>query len=112
MRGTAPMSVAMHMAVNEFRDQLQAKLHDFYKVQTYPEFEPVVVLTEGPKYIRITKSTPRSNNVWGFVNKFNGDVFYPAGWKSPTTKHVRGNILADRIAALDQFGIYGMRTLR
>lgn len=48
---------------------------------------------KGRRFIRIVKELGNDQrSAFCFIEKATGNVFKPAGWKSPTTKHVRGNI--------------------
>jgi len=53
--------------------------------------------SEGPKYIRIIYAISSggkviSRSAWAFVDKETGDVYKPAGWKTPAKKTPRANI--------------------
>lgn len=45
----------------------------------------------GKRYIRIVYYGSGGRSAWAFVDKTNGDVLKPDGWKRPA-KHARGNI--------------------
>ena len=65
----------------------------------------------GRRYVRIVKSDAFSHcSAYCFVDKTNGDVLKPAGWKSPA-KHARGNIYNDD-NGLGCMGPYGPAYLR
>ena len=60
------------------------------------------VVTKGRKYFKITsheydtfqdRNEYREGGVHAFVNKNTGEVFKPASYNSPHTKHVRYNLL-------------------
>ena len=43
----------------------------------------------GSKYHKLISNRSGSRSVWCFVDKTSGEIFKPAGWKSPA-KHARG----------------------
>jgi hypothetical protein len=45
----------------------------------------------GSRYLKIAIQRGTGRSVWAFIDKTNGDVLKPAGWKAPA-KHARGNI--------------------
>tara|TARA_B100000287_G_scaffold257797_1_gene242325 strand:+ start:8786 stop:9193 length:408 start_codon:yes stop_codon:yes gene_type:complete len=49
----------------------------------------------GRKYHKIVM-TDNQQSVHAFVDKNTGEVYKPASWKSPHTKHVRYNLLDDK----------------
>lgn len=56
---------------------------------------PQLRIDTGPRYLKIVK-TDSQTSVWAFIDRQNGDVLKPAGWKTPA-KHARGNLLAGEI---------------
>ena len=75
---------------------------------------PTISVDEGGRYLKLVKTdnwnahagahhTP-SRSVWGFVDKTNGDILKPAGWKAPA-KHARGNIFNNSpLAGVNAYG--------
>lgn len=67
------------------------------------KFNESIEITEGKKYIKITKGS----SVWGFVvavdndKKFQkGDILKAAGYSTPARNHARGNIFDDNYSVL------------
>jgi hypothetical protein len=64
-------------------------------------WESVLSVSKGRRYDKIiaedileAAGSSNSKMVWGFVDKTNGDILKPEGWKKPA-KHNRGNIFDD-----------------
>lgn len=81
--------------------------HDYYKNSSFtatplPKFEAHF----GTRYVRIM----RDHSAHAFVDRTNGDVLKPAGWRAPA-KHARGNIF-DQHNGLFSMGEYGPAYLR
>ena len=62
------------------------------------EFDDLITIKEGTKYIKIIKD----GSVWGFIvntdndKKFKkGDILKAAGWNAPARNAARGNIFGD-----------------
>lgn len=107
-------------ALTRFIEGAQAMLDEHYQ-QNYPqlwEMEHTVLTPQyGPRYVRVVRANirrdtggnPLSGSVYTFVDRRNGDILKPAGWKGPA-KHARGNIYdADPLRAV---GAYGTARLR
>ena len=65
-------------------------------------------IIKGRRYEKIasTDDTDQpTTRVWAFIDKTNGDVLKPAGWKAPA-KHPRGNIY-DEHDGMRFIGAYG-----
>ena len=97
-------------AMNRFCDKLEENCKPY--VDKFNHMDSVVFRTDGGvKYIKVKSFTTNVNTNWEtgkktlvedmngsihcFVEKSTGDIFKPAGWKSPYTKGnncVRGNI--------------------
>lgn len=64
----------------------------------------VLTAEVGRRYIRIVcASTPSSRSAWAFVDRTNGDILKPDGWKRPA-KHARGNILSGDVQGVSGYG--------
>lgn len=48
-------------------------------------------IESGSKYHKLISNRGGSRSVWCFVDKTSGEIFKPAGWKSPA-KHTRGSV--------------------
>lgn len=71
---------------------------------------PKLEATPGTRYIRIVKKDVSSTSAFAFIDKTNGDVLKPDGWKTPA-KHPRGNLF-DPDNGLKHMGPYGPAYLR
>ena len=82
-------------------------------------WESKLSVTKGRRYDKIicedVHKEPRRNNskrVWAFVDKINGDILKPEGWKKPA-KHARGNIYdEDRMLFMSYSGPAYMDTIK
>ena len=58
-------------------------------------WETLLEVKPGRKYIKIIAKDigdkMNGSRVWAFIDKSNGDILKPAGWKAPA-RHARGNI--------------------
>lgn len=73
------------------------------QVADIPAGYSFTVDTGGRKYIRIVMVVPGGGrSVHAFVDKTNGDLLMPAGWKGPA-KGARGNILTGMEDIQDRF---------
>jgi len=75
-------------------------------------------VTKGRRYDKIVsedlheESRRNSKRVWAFVDKTNGDILKPEGWKKPA-KHARGNIYEeDRMLFVSYSGPAYMDTIK
>jgi len=84
----------------------QITVNKHYHEDLQPLEAPDLRIVDGKKYIKIVKE----DSVWAFINKQNGDVLKPAGWRTPA-KHARGNIFDDQ-NGLSSIGPYGPAYLR
>jgi hypothetical protein len=68
--------------------------------------------TVGKRYVRVhtCDAEMKPQSAYCFVDRTNGDVLKPAGWKTPA-KHARGNIFAED-NGLSRMGPYGPEYLR
>ena len=62
-------------------------------------WENKLSVNNGRRYDKIVSTDTSSHaqpssRVWGFIDKTNGDILKPEGWKKPA-KHPRGNIYED-----------------
>ena len=48
--------------------------------------------TRGSKYFKVEMLSPGSRSVYCFINKRNGDILKPAGWRAPA-KGTRGSVI-------------------
>ena len=48
--------------------------------------------TRGSKYFKVEMLSPGSRSVYCFINKRNGDILKPAGWRGPA-KGTRGSVI-------------------
>ena len=72
------------------------KLCEDYKVANGYDKVPSMaaeklVISQGTRYVKISRIGPSVNAVWAFVDRESGDVLKPATWRAPA-KHARGNI--------------------
>ena len=93
-------------AFANFMTLLQAR-EDRYVRANFPNLTPATFTAEpGRRFIRIVKANDRSSRgVHCFVEQSTGNIYKAAGWKAPTTKHVRGNIF--NANPLDGTNVYG-----
>lgn len=61
-----------------------------------PNLNPVLEVMKGRRYLRIVRADEGQRSAFCFIDRTNGDVLKPAGWKGPA-KHARGNIFTDRV---------------
>jgi hypothetical protein len=84
-------------SLEAFLAALQAR-EDRYIAANFKNLTPSKFSAEaGRRYVRIVKASTHgtSRSVHCFVEQGTGNIFKAAGWKAPTTKHVRGNIFAE-----------------
>jgi len=67
-------------------------------------------ISQGTRYIKISRIGPKVNSVWAFVDRTNGNVLKPATWRAPA-KHARGNIF-DANGGMASMSSYGPAYLR
>ena len=94
--------------IEGFIGQCDDMLKEHYETK-FPTLDiPELKLYVGGKYYKVAKrgDGPNNESVWFFVDKEEGNIWKPAGWKAPTKNFPRGNILSD--AAKDVIGIYGL----
>jgi hypothetical protein len=75
-----------------------------------------VEIERGPKYIRIVEQTfvnehSSGRSAFCFIDRENGNVLKPAGWKGPEKRNPRSTIFADDFGASGVTG-YGTTYLR
>ena len=78
----------------DFFDLCQKLITEHYRNYSWNE---KLEWKDGRKYrkINMMKEDGTGVHVWAFINKENGDILKPAGWKAPDTKNNRGNIFDD-----------------
>ena len=71
----------------------------------FPSLTPATFNVEpGRKYVRVVRCSG-GRSAYCFVEQSTGNIYKPAGWKTPTTKHVRGNIYnLDPLAGTNVYG--------
>ena len=81
-------------------------------------WEQLLLVKKGRRYDKIVSEDiheePHRNStrVWAFVDKINGDILKPEGWKKPA-KHARGNIYdEDRMLFMSHHGPAYMDTIK
>jgi hypothetical protein len=73
-----------------------------------------LTIMEGSRYLRIVRTEDRGfgktgSYVWAFIDKTNGDVLRPHGWKAPArNKKTYGN-LYDSTGGMSHVRAYGVR---
>lgn len=92
------------------------KLVDDDQLKTFPDspnLRRTLKIGGGRKYIKIVncrESDDKTDSVWGFIDKTNGDVLKAASWKAPA-KHARGNIY-DENGGMGSIGVHGPAYMR
>ena len=96
-------------ALIAFANTLEKMLRDHHQANGNA-FAPLsVVIQHGPKYVRIVREEGSSRSAYCFINKENGDILKPAGFKGPA-KHARGNIYNENpIAGCGPYGVAYLR---
>ena len=95
-------------SIEEFQDQLQNQLGEYYSKHLSGLNVPQVKINKGSKFYKIIID----NSVWGFIARIpmihkgvqvrKGDLMKAAGWNA-AAKHSRGNV----IDGTAQYGPYG-----
>ena len=75
-----------------------------------------LTVEKGRRYDKIVSkddgSSANQSRVWAFIDKTNGDILKPEGWKKPA-KHARGNIYEeDRMLFVSYSGPAYMDTIK
>ena len=71
------------------------------------DFGTKLVLERNRKYIRVVRTDRSSSrSAHCFIDKADGNIYKPAGWKGPKKNFPRGNIFTNRIGV----GPYGAHT--
>ena len=84
-----------------------------HRNKNFSMLDPTVLsLDVGRKYIRVVSARGNGGgrSVYAFINKENGDVLMPAGWKAPA-KHARGNVF-DSDNGVNCCGTYGVKYIK
>lgn len=77
---------------------VEGKIQEYFRDNGYTHTPPDVEVEHGPKYVRIWKVEKSysgeviSKSIHTFVNRENGDILKPAGWKGPVKNGKRGNV--------------------
>lgn len=77
----------MAVPVREFVDALEMYLSDNFRIVK-------VDFNVGRKYIKVIVESSGSRSAYCFLDS-EGNIYKPASWKAPSTKHIRGNIVED-----------------
>ena len=101
-----------------FLKECQELVDDHMKQYSW---ESKLSVTKGRRYDKIVSEeihegpewkSRHSERVWAFVDKTNGDILKPDGWKKPA-KHARGNIYEeDRMLFVNHSGPAYMDTIK
>jgi hypothetical protein len=94
--------------IEGFIKQCDDMIKEYYELKLPTLDVPKLKLYVGGKYYKVAKrgDGPNNESVWFFVDKEEGNIWKPAGWKAPAKNFPRGNILSDN--AKDVIGIYGL----
>jgi hypothetical protein len=79
-------------AFQKFIEGAQAKVDAEYKDS--PNLNPRLEYDDGKKFVRVKKVDVQTS-AFAFIDKTNGNVLKPAGWKAPA-KGARGNLFDDK----------------
>jgi hypothetical protein len=69
-------------------------VNDYYSTKLSNLTPSLLEMSDGRRYIRvdcIVDGGLGQRSVWAFIDKTNGDILKPAGYKAPA-KHARGNL--------------------
>ena len=109
-----PMFSSDSIEVKSFVENVNALLAKHYSAP----FGRIVELQEGPKYIRVVardvfEGEVRSDtgSAYCFIDRSNGNILKPAGWKTPEKKNPRSNI-TDETNGMKGVTPYGTTYLR
>jgi hypothetical protein len=95
--------------IESFRVNLEAKLRFSWIERGNVGHSPLIDITLGSKYAKITTTTHGATSVYGFIDRNNGDLLKAASWTKPA-KHPRGNIFApDPLAGCTDYGLAYLR---
>lgn len=104
-------------ALEAFRALATEVVQAHYKRNDFKFALPGVTIQKGGKrYIKLANIESRdgditTRSVHSFVEVATGDIFFPAGWKSPA-KHARGNIYDEDAGRSSMTLFGGIRSLR
>lgn len=109
MPAKTPRTDLFNQCLARFLAASQALVVENYK--RYPNLTPpTLVEDEGLRYVRIWSQDKGEaargsrGSAWAFIDKTNGNILKPDGWKKPA-KHSRGNIYAaDAMANVTSYG--------
>jgi hypothetical protein len=101
--------------LDSFMKECQVLVDDHMKQYSWGQ---KLTITKGRRYDKIVSEDVGHNFqtgsciVWAFVDKTNGDILMPEGWKKPA-KHARGNIYdEDRMLFVNHSGPAYMNTIK
>ena len=88
----------MHTDFYDRLDVYVAEIQKRMRADQEPSPLPPPFLTVDPKgkrYTRIVVNSGPSRSAHSFVDKKDGNIYKPAGWRAPTFNIVRGNIFTE-----------------
>ena len=92
-----------------FRAKLQSHCQSLYTDMGFTLDHPTIEIMPSIQYARMVRKSLHVS-VYGFIEMNTGNIYYPAGWKTPQKNKVRGNILSEN--CLDCCGWSSVKTLR
>jgi hypothetical protein len=84
-------------AFRSWMEKAQAVVDDGYSRYNGVVPAPKLEARNGRRYIRIVSNS----SAFCFIDKTNGNVLKPAGWKGPTHNFPRGNIFTDKLGVTE-----------
>ena len=113
MKNTSPRIVGL--TTLQFQSWLASanKIFEDHRQVTCPNLpKESLIPSEGERYIKITRVREGqvAGNVYGFIDRTNGDILRAASWRAPA-KHARGNLFSPD-NGLTCVGPYGIAYLR
>ena len=105
--------------IEKFRAAVEQLCNDAWKAAGFRYAAGIkIVVNPGNRYARLSRYEVNADGTrWGssesvhcFVDRTNGNILKPAGWKSPVTKNPRGNIRDENpLAGVTQYGVKYLR---
>lgn len=113
MATKTPRTDLFNQCLTRFLANSQAVINESFTKYEYVK-PPTLVEDEGLRYVRIwskdaSDTSGSRGSAWAFIDKTNGDILKPDGWKKPA-KHARGNIYAPN--AMEQISWTGPAYLK